>query len=517
MTRIQPAGSYDELSFPQPWSTAMTRPAPLSPASTTAAGRPARRRRTLVSSALTGVLALGALAAVTGVAGSAGPGAERADAASLTSSTTAAAARREGEVVVPGDFTGYGFDQCLAPTQETMNTWWRTSPFSAVGIYISGDSRACRSQPNLTPAWISTQVRKGWRLLPITLGPQASCQPRFPRYSDDRTINPSPGTQGTYVPALKMGRQEATSSVADAAALGIGAGSTLWYDLEGYNSADTHCRESALSFLSGWTQRLHALGYVSGVYSSAGSGIADLDKARINRPDRFTLPDRIWIARWDGVADTSTSYIREDGWRPGGRVKQYRGGHDEVWGGARINIDSNWLDLGKGSTAAPEEHCGGARVNWPDYVPLQAPVTKNGRTTTSPATQVTALQCLLKEAGVYSGKLNGVYNDKLTAAVRTWQGRTGAKVTGSWYRDSWMTLHAAGSRPVLKTGSAGPAVRRVQRALNAASPDTRVVVTGVFAAPTERAVKAWQQRTGQQASGVVNVATWRKLAAGARG
>ena len=63
--------------------------------------------------------------------------------------------------VTPGDFTGYGFDQCLAPTQAKMDAWMEYSPFSAVGIYISGASRACRSQPNLTTTWISTQLAQG--------------------------------------------------------------------------------------------------------------------------------------------------------------------------------------------------------------------------------------------------------------------------------------------------------------------------------------------------------------------
>ncbi|HYG94365.1 MAG TPA: glycoside hydrolase domain-containing protein, partial [Nocardioides sp.] len=91
----------------------------------------------------------------------------------------------EPNPVTPGDFTGYGFDQCLAPTQQKMDAWLHHSPFLAVGIYISGNSRWCRDQPNLTPDWIRTQLRKGWRLLPITLGPQASCHPGFPRYDDD--------------------------------------------------------------------------------------------------------------------------------------------------------------------------------------------------------------------------------------------------------------------------------------------------------------------------------------------
>ena len=223
---------------------------------------------------------------------------------------------REGNVVTPGDFTGYGFDQCLAPTQAAMDAWLTSSPFLAVGIYISGDSRACRSQPNLTPTWVGRQLAAGWRLLPITLGPQASCQPRFPRYGDDETISPARGTTGTYPTARRQGRAEAAKAVAAAKALGIVAGSTLWYDLEGFDNRLTDCRESALAFLSAWTYRIHALGYVSGVYSSASSGIKVLDDARVNRPGAFDLPDQIWIARWDGVANTSTSYIREDGWQP---------------------------------------------------------------------------------------------------------------------------------------------------------------------------------------------------------
>ena len=172
-----------------------------------------------------------------------------------------------------------------------MNKWLTHSPFLAVGIYISGNSRACRDQPNLTPEWISTQLAKGWRLLPITLGPQASCQPRFPRYDDDPKINPKRGTDGLYQWAREQGTAEATKTVTDAQALGIVPGSTLWYDLEGFTDTLTDCRESALAFLSTWTDQLHALGYKSGVYSSAGSGIEMLDDARVERPGQFSLPD----------------------------------------------------------------------------------------------------------------------------------------------------------------------------------------------------------------------------------
>ncbi|ANH37340.1 Putative peptidoglycan binding domain protein [Nocardioides dokdonensis FR1436] len=468
------------------------------------------RVRLALAGALSGVLAATGVAAQSAtVAATAAEG--------PSSSERRAPTVEEGQVVTPGDFTGYGFDQCLAPTQKSMNTWWRTSPFSAVGIYISGDSRACRNQPNLTPGWVVKQATKGWRLLPITLGPQASCQPRFPRYDDDRTIDPRPGKNGKYVKALKMGRREAVSAVAAAQALKIGEGSTLWYDLEGFDHTNTDCRESALSFLSGWTQKLHTLEYVSGVYSSVSSGIKALDDARVTRPARFALPDAIWLARWDGVANTSSSYIREDGWRPGGRVKQYRGGHDETWGGVRINIDSNYLDLGQGTTARPQgEACNGTRVNWQSYELLRPPrQTKKGTKRADPA-KVAALQCLLKQKGYFEGDISGAYGPRVVKATQRWQREHGFAEQDLWSRTHWMSLLSAGSKTTTKFGSSGDAVRRLQRSLNAASPKAKVAVTGVYGSALEKGVKDWQRRVGIDASGVVNARTWKRLQRGIR-
>ena len=416
-------------------------------------------------------------------------------------STTAPAAA----VVTPGDFTGYGFDQCLAPTQKAMNTWLRTSPFLAVGIYISGNSRACRQQPNLTPAWISKQLTKGWRLLPITLGPQASCQPRFPRYSDDVKINPAAGADKTYAIATAQGLAEASTTVVDAQALGIPAGSTLWYDLEGFDITNHDCRESALRFLGGWTTRLHELGYVSGVYSSAGSGIKMLDDVRVERPGLIVLPDRIWVARWDGVANTSTSYLRADGWLPGGRMKQYQGGHNETWGGVTINIDRNYLDLGQGSVAAPQSHCGGVRVDFAKYGRITA--TASGR-------RMDALKCLLAEQGFPVGR-TAAARRTLPPAMTSWQQAHGFAVTQTWQRKHWVAVLAAGGRPVQKIGSAGDGVFRIQRALNAAGKP-RLAVTGVYDAATDAAVRAWQQKNDLPATGVIAPNSWKRLQSGQR-
>jgi peptidoglycan hydrolase-like protein with peptidoglycan-binding domain len=403
----------------------------------------------------------------------------------------------------PGNFTGFGFDQCLAPTQQAMDAWLTSSPFWAVGIYISGDSRACRSQPNLTPAWISSQLAKGWRLLPITLGPQASCNPRFPRYDDDVKIDPDPAKG--YRAARVQGRQEAISAVEVAKGLGIVPGSTLWYDMEAYDIGNTDCRESALAFTSAWTKKLHVLDYVSGVYSSAASGIKAMDDARVNRPNAWTLPDRIWIADWDQKANTSSTYVRSDGWLPGNRMKQYRGGHDETHGGVTINIDSNFLDLGAGSSPGPEpKHCGGVNLNFPRYPTLRGDASGD---------HVVALQCLLRWQRFYSGELDGVMDDETRDAIsdyRVDRGMPGGKVAGPRV---WTSLHSQGDNGLMKYGAAGESVRRLQRALNSAG-DERLPITGIFEGTTTSAVKRYQSRLDTAATGVVTPKLWASFQSG---
>ena len=406
-------------------------------------------------------------------------------------------------VVTPGDFTGYAFDQCLAPTQRAMDAWLNSSPFLGVGIYISGSSRGCPRQPNLTATWVRTQLARGWRLLPITLGPQASCTTRE-RYLHQVRINPS--ASGSYDRARTQGRAEADKTMAVARRLGISRGSTLWYDLEAFDTSGTRCRESALSFLSAWSRQLHRAGYVSGAYSSAASGIRMLDDARVQRPGRYQLPDRVWIADWNGRATTSSSYVRSTGWTPHRRVHQYRGGHDETHGGVRINIDTSWMDLGRGSRIAEEPaHCDGAASY--DYAGYAT------RTVGQRGALVKTVQCLLRARHAYSGAVDGVYDAELGASVRRYRTSRGLPAGTATTQATWVALLSHGTTPVLKRGSASTAVRRAQRALNAAD-GAGLSVTGVFGPTTTAAVKRYQGAHGIARTGVVNPATWRRFTTG---
>ncbi|MGO4256637.1 glycoside hydrolase domain-containing protein [Marmoricola sp. RAF53] len=414
--------------------------------------------------------------------------------------------------ITPGNFTGYGFDQCEAPSQNAMTAWLKSSPYRAVGIYISGSLRYCQAQTNLTPTWVRTQLATGWRLLPIHLGAQASCSTRD-RYQKNK-INPS--STNDYAAARAQGRQEADIATAAAKALGLAPRSTIYYDLESFPMDDAACKASALRFLSDWTSRLTANGYVSGVYSSAASGIKVLDNARVTPGNTIVLPYQIWIADWNGKADTSSTYFRADGW-PGRRLHQYKGGHNETYGGVTINIDSNYLDLRGAPYTAPGPATPEIASPTADPKCTTASISKAAYRYTDPRTRKglhVALQCLLKQRGLYTAMVTGNWNPRTTAGVKAWQRRVGHRQQRWFTQQDWISLLVAGNTGSYLTLQArGADVVRVQRALNA-SGSAALKVTGVYDATTARAVGVYQVKRGLKLTRAVGSPTWAHLKAG---
>jgi peptidoglycan hydrolase-like protein with peptidoglycan-binding domain len=127
------------------------------------------------------------------------------------------------------------------------------------------------------------------------------------------------------------------------------------------------------------------------------------------------------------------------------------------------------------------------------------------------------LQCLLHEQGLYDGKVNGVYNTRTQKAAQAWQAKHGFVVSPTWNKRHWMSLLVAGDRPIVKFGSVGPAVRRVQRALNAITDrSVPIRATGIIDNQTTVAIRAYQDKVGLDPNGVVAATTWRALGAGKR-
>lgn len=249
---------------------------------------------------------------------------------------TASAVAPPTSVSSPEAFTGVGFDACAAPSSRTM-TAWAASPYRGIGVYIGGANRAC-SQPNLTAGWVSEQVAAGWHLIPTYVGLQA------PHSACCAAINPSRAAQ--------QGVEAASDAVEEAAEIGMGPGSPIYFDMEAYTRT-TSTTSAVLTFLSSWTSQLHTLGYVSGVYSSSSSGIADLSRAV---GSSYTLPDHIWTANWNDQQNTLDPYLPSTAWPSHQRIHQYHGGHNESYGLMTINIDNDYIDGATvgASIAAPE-------------------------------------------------------------------------------------------------------------------------------------------------------------------
>jgi glycoside hydrolase-like protein len=213
---------------------------------------------------------------------------------------------------------GLGFDACTAPSAAAMQAWG-ASPFRTVGVYIGGADRAC-AQPNLTAAWVAQQAAANWHFLPLYVGPQLTSPSQIT----------APQSQAV---------QAADDAAQQAAALGFASGSVLYYDLEAYPSAQS---ATAVAFMSAWTQEIHARGYLSGIYSSEGSGIADL----IANHGKISEPDVIDVANWNGQADSDPGSDPSGYWA-GRRVHQFLGGTNDspTYGGYTINIDQDYANL----------------------------------------------------------------------------------------------------------------------------------------------------------------------------
>ena len=214
---------------------------------------------------------------------------------------------------------GLGFDVCAAPSARFMRAWHRYSRYRAIGIYVGGADRAC-DQQNLTARWVRREAAAGWRFVPMYVGPQAS----FGQLSD-------PARQGVAA---------AADAVQQAQRLTFGPQTPIYYDMEAYGPSASG---QALRFLAAWTRELHALGYVSGVYSSSSSGVADLSRAY--HRTGYAHPDVIFDALWNGAQNVGDPAYRPGDWPGRRRLHQFSGNVLQSFGGDTMDIDQDYLDL----------------------------------------------------------------------------------------------------------------------------------------------------------------------------
>lgn len=256
------------------------------------------------------------------------PAAAPAASSPLRPAALSAAAATAGQVYI-----GPGFDACAAPSMGAMAAW-NSSPYHGIGVYIGGANMGC-AQYNLTASWVRTESGAGWHLLPIYVGLQAPSN-----------VCGCAGISPAY--AATQGIAAARDAVAQAQARAMGTGNPIYFDMESYARTSTNT-SAVMTFLSAWTYELHTLGYVSGIYSSEGSGIVDLS-ARWG--SGYREPDDIWIADYDNYVGVNNGYVPTNQWANHQRVHQYNGGVNRSYGGVTINIDGDWLNAATAAAGA---------------------------------------------------------------------------------------------------------------------------------------------------------------------
>jgi hypothetical protein len=206
---------------------------------------------------------------------------------------------------------------------------WRAK-YAVTAIYIGGQEMGC-DYGNLSQSWVQAAEGMGWSLMPTFVGPQAPCN----SFSDE--IKPSQ--------AAAEGQQEASQAVTDAASFGLGPGSPIYYDMEAYDETDASCVTAVLTFLDAWDRQLQVSGYVSGVYSSAASGVVDLQTTTSIGGHQLAEPQAIWFALWDNAVNlTGSPYMTPAVWSAGARSKQYAGPLVVTVGGISLNVDSDLVN-----------------------------------------------------------------------------------------------------------------------------------------------------------------------------
>jgi peptidoglycan hydrolase-like protein with peptidoglycan-binding domain len=257
-----------------------------------------------------------------------------------------------------------------------------------------------------------------------------------------------------------------------------------------------------LSYLSGWTAKLHRHKYLSGVYSSGSSGIRDL--AAVHGSRTYQRPDHLWIAWWNERADTDGGdYVADALWADHQRVHQYTGPVTQSWGGRSINIDRNFLDVDTGPFGGAADPCP-TRMSYPSY-----PLLRSG----SEGRYVRAAECRLVRLGFERVRPGGPLGPSSIVALNRFKSSLGLAPDGVLGPRAWTALLSAGRTPQLEAGAQGRAVHRLQRSLTAAL-QRPVKTTGRLGAGTQRALRSYQAARDLRVTGVAGSATWRALQAG---
>ena len=347
----------------------------------------------------------------------------------------ALASPAQADTQAPGTYKGLGFDTCQAPSQAVMDAWRKKSPFRAIGIYISGNSRYCgdKYQPNLTKDWVKKNAENGWRFLPIHVGYQSPCFKNNPKSRVQKKKMSSDVSK-----ARSQAESDAQETIGRLKKFGFSTGSVSYLDLEYYGRTSS-CDKAVLAFISTWTDTLHKANYRSGVYSSGSAAIKLIDDS-IADGKKFSKPDHIWNAWTNKKANTDFGpYMSSKIYTNHQRIHQYKNGDSVSYGGHTLTIDWDYLDVKATSSTTPTNETKSERVA--RLAKGSTPNLKLG----SKGSAVLRLQKALHATG-RSVPVNGYFGYKTARAVRSYQKANGLELKTTVTKQTWSALQQGKSK-----------------------------------------------------------------------
>jgi len=245
-----------------------------------------------------------------------------------------------------------GFDISYVMTIPQMQTWWDTSPFWDTNVYLPGSANR-GVDSNLNAAWTSGIQKQGWGIIPTWFGaqPSTACAPgkvQTPGSCSNYFATVIPSTASA---ASTKGVAEANAAIHSLTApgpTGINLKGTIIYkNIENYVTGTNGDSTAVQAFLSGWSNTLHAAGYLAGVYGNPSPASTDFAKVT-------PVLDDAWIAKTSPHAASTWGIWTLGGttdkklWIKHQRIHQFWNDHSATYGGVSPappgNIDSDIED-----------------------------------------------------------------------------------------------------------------------------------------------------------------------------
>jgi hypothetical protein len=254
--------------------------------------------------------------------------------------TSPASASLPGPVV----FQGEGFDTAAVPSTADMTSWWSTTPYSGIGIYLGGENSG---GTNPGHDYLANIMTTGYSVWLFWVGPQSACanQAGLAAFSNNANT------------AQSQGEAQANAAVTAAENTGF-ANVYIFYDMEAFNTGNATCATAAASFINGFQYQVHTVdGKHGGVYGSSCASDLDLYASHSNVPEAIFPAD----VGFSDFATTPIQCVANNHWDHNQRIHQWSGDSRTRFlpgdSGPSISLDEDCSDGPAQSTKARNLGC----------------------------------------------------------------------------------------------------------------------------------------------------------------